>query len=159
MKGHIGDNDFQFSAWGQRNEMRDYGLKEWTFSRFFARIKGTRKLLSSCLRHTKGKMTKFHLEMIHVGSSQHQILGESSGLDREIPAMSDGWNYGSWLGLEGRNRKKVKGRNLGKPSFRLGEKVMTAFQEQFEETERLIWRVRAPEKRDLLHSRILLMIF
>lgn len=34
--------------------------------------------------------TKFHLEMIHVSSSQHQILGESSGLDREIPASSDG---------------------------------------------------------------------
>lgn len=34
---------------------------------------------------------------------------------------------------------------MGKPSFRLGEKVMTAFQEQFEEIERLIWRVSVTE--------------
>lgn len=82
-------------------------------------------MLCSCLVHTKGKMIKFYLEMIHVGSSHHQIVGESSKLDREIPVSSDRF----WLGLEGRNRQKVKGRNLGKPSFRLGEKVMTAFQE------------------------------
>lgn len=34
---------------------------------------------------------------------------------------------------------------MGKPSFIVGEKVITAFQEQFEETKKLIWRVSVTE--------------
>ena len=37
--------------------------------------------------HTKGKMVKVHVGMMYSGSSEHWILGASSGLDREVPCI------------------------------------------------------------------------
>lgn len=41
-------------------------------------------MLSSYLEYTKGKMTKFHLEMIHVGSSQNEAAIENKIFWREF---------------------------------------------------------------------------